>query len=255
MKLTARVLALALVTVPAVSAPAVAATPVPAADTPVVTTAASTLVARYNFDAGQGADGRIAEMSGRGVPLTVRAADRGAVRFLSAKTGRYLGLPVRCAAASQTCPRALLEGNDDPDLDPGVRPFRWGAAVNLTKAQLSGSPNLVQKGAATTESQWKLQIGETQGRAHCVMVGRGSSRPYVARSTTSVADGQWHKVLCQRSGTALSVYVDGTLRGRTTVPSTMTVANDRPLRLGGPNLNKASDMYHGYLDDVYAQLG
>jgi hypothetical protein len=28
-----------------------------------------------------------------------------------------------------------------------------------------------------------------------------------------------------------------------------------PLRIGGPNFNTTSDMYHGYLDDVYAVLG
>lgn len=246
MKLGTRVLSLALLAVPALAVPAAAAAPA---------AAASVLVARYTFDAGATRDGRVAEQSGRGAPLTVRTADRGAVRFLAGRSGRYLSLPARCSANASTCPRALLQGTDDPDLDPGVRAFRWGATVNLTKAQLSGSPNLMQKGVATTESQWKMQIGETQGRAQCVVVGRGSNRKYVARSTVSVADGKWHKVLCTRSGTALTVHVDGTLRGRATVPSTMSISNDKPLRLGGPNFNKASDMYHGSLDDVYAQLG
>jgi hypothetical protein len=249
MNLPARLLTIALITVPAVPALAVANETVTA---PAV--AAPVLVARYTFDAGA-PGGRVADTSGRGAPLTLRSADRGMVRFLAANTGRYIGLPVRCAANAGTCPRALLEGTDDPDLDPGTRTFRWGATLNLSKAQLAGSANVLQKGVATTESQWKMQVGETHGRAQCVVVGRGSSRAYLVRSTTAVADGKWHKVLCLRAGSALSVYVDGTLRGRTTIPAATSIANNKPLRIGGPNFNTSSDMYHGFLDDVYAQVG
>jgi hypothetical protein len=247
MKLSARLLTLALIVVPAV--PALAATPTATA------TAAPVLVARYNFDGGVAANGRVAENSGRGVPLVVRTADKGTVRFLSGTGGKYSGFPVRCAAGAKTCPRALLEGADDADLDPGTRRFTWGATVYIAKSQLAGSSNLMQKGVATTESQWKMQVGETHGKAQCVVVGRGSSKAYLVRSSVAVADSKWHKVICQRSGTALSVYVDGTLRGRTTVPATLNIANDKPLRIGGPNFNTSSDMYHGFLDDVYAQLG
>ena len=249
MRLPARLLTIALITIPAVPALAVAhdVATAPAAAAPV-------LVARYNFDAGA-ANGRVADRSGRGTPLTVRTTDRGAVRFFTAQTGRYIGLPVRCAAHAGTCPRALLEGSDDADLDPGTRTFRWGASVNVTKAQLAGSSNILQKGVATTESQWKMQVGETHGKAQCVVVGRGSKTPYLVRSTVVVADGRWHKVLCMRSGAALSIYVDGTLRGRGPVPAALSILNDKPLRVGGPNFNTSSDMYHGYLDDVYAQLG
>jgi hypothetical protein len=229
MRLPARLLTIALITIPAVPALAVAhdVATAPAAAAPV-------LVARYNFDAGA-ANGRVADRSGRGTPLTVRTADRGAVRFFTAQTGRYIGLPVRCAAHAGTCPRALLEGSDDADLDPGTRTFRWGASVNVTKAQLAGSSNILQKGVATTESQWKMQVGETHGKAQCVVVGRGSKTPYLVRSTV--------------------VVVDGTLRGRGPVPAALSILNDKPLRVGGPNFNTSSDMYHGYLDDVYAQLG
>ncbi|HEY7272748.1 MAG TPA: LamG-like jellyroll fold domain-containing protein [Actinoplanes sp.] len=246
MKMSARLLALSLIVVPAV--PAMAATAAPTAAGPVT-------VARYTFDAGATAAGRIAENSGRGLPLTVRTADRGAIRFLSGKSGRYVAFPARCASGATTCPRALLEAGNDADLNPGTRPFRWGASVFVTPARLSGSSNVMQKGVTTTDSQWKLQIGSAHGRAQCVVVGRGSATAYIARSSITVADGAWHKVLCQRSGTTLAVYVDGVNRGRTAVPSTLNVTNTLPLRIGGPNFNRSSDMYHGYLDDVIAILG
>jgi hypothetical protein len=226
----------------------------PASAAPSAAAPAPTLVARYNFDAGATASGRIAEKSGHGVPLLIRTADRGAVQFYAASTGRYIRMPLRCKSTT-TCPRALLEGADDPDLDPGTRTFRWGATVYIGRAQLAGSSNVMQKGVFTTESQWKMQVGEVQGRAQCVVVGRGSTRNYVARSSVGVADSKWHKVLCRRANSTLAVYVDGVNRGQVTIPATLTIGNDKPLRIGGPNFNTTSDMYHGFLDDVYAVLG
>ena len=150
-------------------------------------------VARYTFDGGAGATGRVAENSGRGTALTVRAADRGRVTFAGTAADKYAVFPAACPAKAASCPRALLDGTDDPDLDPGI------------------------------------------------------------------ADAKWHDIMCQRSGAVLSVYVDGQMRGqmrgRIGIPATLSIANNRPLRIGGPNLNAKSEMHHGQLDDVYARLG
>ena len=241
-------IALALTALPviAVSPPALAAAP--AAPAPVT-------VAQYSFDAGASATGRVAENSGRGTPLTVRAADQGRVTFTGTATDKDASFPAACARTAKTCPRALLEGTDDPDLDPGTRTFRWGASVRLTRAQVTGSSNVVQKGVVDTDSQWKMQIGATHGRAQCVVVGRGSARVHLVRSTVGVADAKWHQIMCQRSGAVLTVHVDGQERGRLAVPAALSLTNDSPLRIGGPNFNAKSDMYHGSLDDVYARLG
>lgn len=223
-------------------------TAVPAAPGPVT-------VARYSFDAGAGTTGRIAENSGRGTALTVRATDRGRVNFTGTAADRDVSFPAACATTAQACPRALLEGTDDADLDPGTRPFRWGASVRLARPPATGSSNVVQKGVVDTDSQWKLQIGARQGKAHCVLVGRGSAKVHLVRSSVGIADGKWHDLACQRSGSTLTVYVDGEQRGRLTVPANLAVANDLPLRIGGPNFHTRRDMYHGQLDEVYARLG
>jgi hypothetical protein len=212
--------------------------------------AAPILVARYTFDGGA-VGGRVADTSGRAPSLAVRAADQGVVRF----EGGHVTFPAACATAATVCPRGLLEAANDADLNPGTRLFRWSARIQLTKAQLAGSSNVLQKGVATGGSQWKLQIGATQGRAQCVATGVGSPTVYVARSAGTVADGAWHKVLCQRSGSSLAVYVDGVQRGQTTIPAALAISNGLPLRIGGPNFNARRDMYHGQLDDVYAELG
>jgi hypothetical protein len=244
MKIPARLLTLALIAVPAVPALAVTTAAV-----------APTRVMRYTFDNGATPTGRIAENSGRGSILKIRSADNGTVKFGTTTNGRYAVFPAACAAGAKTCPRALLEGTDDADLDPGTRQFRWGATVRVTKSQVIGSSNVMQKGVYDTESQWKMQIGANQYTAQCVVVGRDSPTIYLARSSTGVADGAWHTILCQRSGTTLTVYVDGHNRGHVTVPAGLSISNDKPLRIGGPNFNTTSDMYHGQLDDVYAILG
>ena len=245
MKLSTKLLTLALVVVPVVPALAVASS---AATAP-------TTVARYTFDGGA-VSGRIAENSSRGVPLKIRGVNGGTVRLINKSGGgKYVGFPAKCAAGSTTCPRALLEGADDTDLDPGTRQFRWGASVYVKKYMLRGSANVMQKGVVDTESQWKLQIGATLGKAQCVAVGRGSTKVYIAKSSVDVADGAWHRLMCLRTPTALTIYVDGLRRGSVTVPATMSISNNLPLRIGGPNFNAYSDMYNGYLDDAYAALG
>jgi hypothetical protein len=120
---------------------------------------------------------------------------------------------------------------------------------------IRGSANVMQKGVVDTESQWKLQVGANLGKAQCVAVGRGSTRVYKAVSSVDVADGAWHRLMCLRTPTALTIYVDGVRRGSVAVPATMSISNNLPLRIGGPNFNPASDMYNGYLDDAYAALG
>jgi hypothetical protein len=250
MKTSIRLLTAALVlgaAVPALSA----ATATAAAAAP-----AAVMVANYTFDAGP-VTGRVAENSGRGAPLTVRSSNGGALTFSPpSKTGRFVTFPAACPAATMpTCPRVLLEAANDADLNPGTQQFRWGASVMVQKTQVTDSSNVMQKGATTTDSQWKLQIGAKAGKAQCVVVGKGLVKPYIVRSSVTVADGKWHKLLCLRSGVALTVSVDGVNRGTVAVPATLSISNTRPMRIGGPNFTTTSDMFHGSLDSVYAMLG
>ncbi|WP_250002626.1 LamG-like jellyroll fold domain-containing protein [Actinoplanes sp. M2I2] len=255
MKLALALAAITGLVVPAVPA-AAAPAPAPSVTPPATTTPATPLlVARWTFDAGA-VDGRVADTSGRGPALTTRTVDQGVIRFDTATpSGRYASFPTACATTAPKCPRALLETASVPNLNPGTRNFRWSARMLTIKTQITGSANIMQKGVATTSSQWKMQVGKTNGRAQCVLVGTGSPTVYIARSSASVADGEWHKVLCQRRGTSLSVWIDDQLGGQTTVPATLSISNALPLRIGGPNFNTKTDMYHGRLDDVYAELG
>jgi hypothetical protein len=239
--------ALALLTVPAMAAPAAAA-PASTAETPP-----PALVARYHFDGGATA-GKISDLSGKGSSLTVRGADNGTVAINTEGAGRYAAFPVACAAATP-CARAILEAPNAPDLNPGVRNFRWAATVRVAAAQMKGKANIMQKGLAGAGSAWKLQLTGKTGRAQCAMTGKGTAETFTATSAKPIADGAWHKIVCERSATALGISVDGVAGKKVTIPATLSVDNTMPLRIGGPNFGASSDMYHGQLDDVYIQLG
>jgi len=244
-------IAAAMLPTPALGAPA------PQAQAQAPAAAAPVTVARYSFDTGTVGGGKIADRSGRGSALTVRRADGGSIHFNGTTSDKYAAFPAPCASSATSCRRVLLEGTDDADLDPGTRLFRWGATVRVTKAQVTDSSNVMQKGVADTDSQWKMQIGATQGKAQCVVAGTGSATPrvHIVRSTIGIADNKWHTVMCQRSGTSLTVYIDGTARGRVAIPATLSISNSLPLRVGGPNFHTRSDMFHGLLDDVWVRLG
>ncbi|MCW2135834.1 Concanavalin A-like lectin/glucanases superfamily protein [Actinoplanes cyaneus] len=239
-----KISALGLLAIPALAAPAAAA---PREAAPPA------LVARYNFDGGATA-GKISDLSGKGTNLTVRGADNGTVAINTEGAGRYAAFPVPCATTAP-CARAILEAPNSPDLNPGVRTFRWAASVRVTAAQMKGKANIMQKGLAGAESVWKMQLTGKTGRAQCAMTGKGTTQAFTATSAKPIADGAWHKIVCERTATTLSVSVDGVPGTKVTIPATLSVDNTMPLRIGGPNFGASSDMYHGQLDDVYIQVG
>jgi hypothetical protein len=220
----------------------------------VVVPPAPVTVARYSFDRGVAA-GQFAEESGRSAPLRVRSANGGVVRFTAHGAGQAVGFPAACVPTAATCPRVVLEAVDDVDLNPATRAFRYGVTVAVGRTQLSKSANVMQKGVAGTGSQWKLLLGAGQGKAQCVVTGQGATTAYVAKSDVSVADGNWHQLSCVRSATALAIVVDGRQRSQVTLPATLTISNNLPLRVGAANFSTRTDRFNGYLDDAFVALG
>jgi hypothetical protein len=196
---------------------------------------AATGGAWYTFDGGLG-----------GV-LVARGSGGGAVRA----AGGIVAFPARCAPAKgQSCPRAILQGTDDPALDPGTQAFHYGAVLRLAPGQTSAGSNVVQKGYADARSQWKLQIDGYAGLPSCVLVGRGSGRIHLVRAATTIADDRWHRVTCWRSGGVLAIDVDGVRRAHVPVPAGLVIGNDLPVRIGGKNPQQRNDQFHGQLDEV-----
>jgi hypothetical protein len=226
--------------------PVVASTaPARASDPPMVTE----MTAHYGFN---GRSSSIVDESGNGHTLRVISYQGGRVRPVAHGPGTALAFPGKCT--QQVCPHVALQSGDSADLNPGFRDIAFGADVLLPPGQTSTGQNVVQKGYSATSSQYKLQIDGTAGHPSCVLVDVNRPVIRMVRSSVTIADGVWHRVRCQRTGTRLEIYVDGVLRGRTSVPVDLNVSNDLPLSIGAKGAYRDNDQFNGTLDNVWVRI-
>ncbi|MCM4081143.1 LamG-like jellyroll fold domain-containing protein [Paractinoplanes hotanensis] len=217
---------------------------------PVVVPTAAT--ARYHFD-GVGS-AAWSDSSGNGHTLTpVAGGDAGTVR-VPRGAGRAVRFPPRCDE-HESCPRLALRASNADALNPGIRPVRFGASIQLEAENTSRGQNVLQKGYSTEGSQYKLQIDGDDGKPSCVLVGDTDPTIHQAIADVTVADGLWHVLECRRHGTTLSLLVDDVTRARVPIPADLSIANDQPLSLGAKGAYGDNDQFHGLLDDVWIAIG
>ena len=182
----------------------------------------------------------------------VVTADGGEVEQVAGAdgSGSAVAFPAKCTDAAG-CPRAMVEVMQDPSLDPGDRPFEYGATVWLAPDQTTTGSNIVQKGRFGTDGgQWKMQVDSDEGHPSCVVRGDSpGAEPVVVRSKVSIADSEWHRVACRRDADGLTIEVDGGAgrEGR----RIGSVTNEWPIRVGAPGVGEGDDQFHGRIDDVY----
>ena len=176
---------------------------------------------------------------GRVTPAPGADGSAGAVAF-----------PARCTAPTG-CPRAMVEVPPDRSIDPGDRPFEYGATVWLAPDQTSTGSNIVQRGRfGTTGGQWKLQVDSDAGEPSCVV--RSGEDLVLVRSSVTVADSRWHRVVCSRDDQGVSIRVDGAVDR--TPGRTGSVSSPLPLSIGSPGVGDQDDQFHGRVDDVFVRI-
>lgn len=212
----------------------------------------SPLEASYTFDSTD-ADGTFDDGSGHQHVLQTFTRNGAQVRTTTHGAGHALVFPPPCTGDG--CPRLVLQTAGEAGLNPGSRPFSYGASVRLESNHTTDGQNIVQKGYSGAGGQYKLQIDHTSGKPSCVMTGDGSVTVRLAKSAITAADGDWHELECRRSASELTILVDGAVRGRTTLPAALSVDNTAPLVVGGKGLSENNDQYHGALDDVWIAIG
>ncbi|WP_203838440.1 LamG-like jellyroll fold domain-containing protein [Winogradskya humida] len=217
--------------------------PVPAGPVPVVS---------YNFDSTV-QDGVFDDGSGNGHVLRTSTSKGGVLRTAPHGTGQAIIFPDPCDGVG--CPRLVLQTPGTAKLNPANKPVRFGASVQLSSDHTSDGQNVLQKGYSSTGGQYKLQIDKKPGRPSCALTDAQSSRIYLAQSSISVADGEWHSLECRRTETALSIVVDDVVQKSIEVPATLSVTNAAPLVLGGKGLAENADQFQGALDDVWVTIG
>ncbi len=226
-------------------------------DTPVasakVAVAAGPVNVRYTFDGG--VNRPITDVHGRH-ELRPVTQNGGALRLVRQGEGLAVAYPDRCRLARERdCPRAILEGRREDDLNPGTRRFRYGAAVRMSHADLADGANVVQKGYSVGGmGQFKLQVDHRLGHPSCVLAV-GNRRIFRAEPWLDVADGRWHNLACTRDRDRLSLSVDGVQRAAVRIPASLSIANAEPLRVGGKGLSNSNDQFAGAIDNVFVVIG
>ncbi|MFC7272644.1 LamG-like jellyroll fold domain-containing protein [Paractinoplanes rhizophilus] len=215
-------------------------------------TAAADHVASYNFDTTI-ADGTFDDGSAHGHLLRAVTRNGGKITLTPHGTGQALTFPAKCTGAD--CPRLVLQAADTPDLNPGTRNLRYGAAVLLAPAETAGGENILQKGYSTGGGQYKLQVDGVSGKPSCGMAGGSETAVHIARSRQSIADGKWHTLECRRTGPTLSIVVDGLVQASEAVPANLAVASAQPFSIGGKGVGADNDQFHGSVDDVWIHIG
>jgi hypothetical protein len=145
----------------------------------------------------------------------------------------------------------------DGSLDPG--PGNFSVEVRFWYSAAGGdpdeTPNLLQKGQSGAQGgHVKLQL--SRGRIVCTFkTPQGTA---TATSATSVSDGEWHVVRCDRTPTSVTVYVDG-VRAGVRNAATGTLDNGRPWALSGKQQCDARsvdcDYFAGAVDYVRLTKG
>jgi hypothetical protein len=217
-----------------------------------VRVASGSVHVRYTFDGGVSRP--ITDHLGRH-QLRPLGENGGALRLVRQGSGLAVSYPDRCRLAREKdCPRAILEGERDDNLNPGTRQLRYGASVRMTHADLADGANVVQKGYSVGRiSQYKLQVDHRLGHPSCVLAGDG--RIYRAEPAVDVADGRWHDLSCTRTRSQMTMLVDGVPAASAAVPQSLSIANAEPLRVGGKGTSKSNDQFAGEIDNVFIAIG
>jgi hypothetical protein len=182
----------------------------------------------------------------------VVAANGGTVAAVRGAPGRGIAVafPPDCAATTG-CPRAMLEVLPGPSVDPGEARFAYGASVWLSESETTVGSNILQKGRfGSSGGQWKLQVDGEAGHPSCVI--RSGTDVLTVRSRVSVADNEWHRVVCRRDSQGVSVQVDGLVDRRP--GESGSVSNSLPITIGSPGVGDHDDQFHGRLDDVFLEI-
>jgi Concanavalin A-like lectin/glucanases superfamily len=151
----------------------------------------------------------------------------------------------------------LVTVPDSSALDPGRRPFTVSMFLRVPASLSIGDYNVLQKGRATTAGgQYKVEIGGAEqrgvGKPRCSFVDSSRKAVVVKASSTDIADGQWHLVICRRSASSVSISVDGSVKATTSI-TLGSIANASPFLFGGKGVGLHS--YIGDMDEVSLRIG
>jgi hypothetical protein len=190
----------------------------------------------------------MADGSGNGRTGSIGREVRTGVRVDGAKGYRFDRLE---PDTPPTHPQHLVTVPDSSALDPGDRDY----AITVRLRTTGKFGNIIQKGQSNaTGGNVKLQI--PNGVLQCLY--RGSVTTLLVSSQRRLNDGRWHTVRCERTGSGVTLTVDGRVEARRS-GRTGRIANSWPVAIGGKTacdqVKVGCDYYAGDLDWVRVEAG
>lgn len=151
-----------------------------------------------------------------------------------------------------TRPGHLVTVPHDRRLNPGADDYTVTVRFRTTRSP----SNIVQKGQrGASGGYWKIE--QDRGRPRCTFRGGGGQGRSVAAGVR-IDDGRWHTVECRRTGSSVTIAVDGVRRGKVN-GSTGTIANSWVLVIGGKSRcdqrRTGCDYFSGNVDFVRVEKG
>lgn len=144
-----------------------------------------------------------------------------------------------------------LKGYYDRDHDYAVSFFVSGANAGGSNQLILGKVD-----SLTSSSKWPFKI-ELSGSNQLIFSAKASDT-LMAQITSSAVVSDWSHVVCQKTGSVLEMYVDGTLESYVTSSTlinsngtqtvTAKINNDDPLKIGGYSANSGN--LNGDLDEI-----
>lgn len=148
---------------------------------------------------------------------------------------------------------SIVRVPDGPGLDPGGADFTYSAWMKTTTLPPNATSDIIRKGLSTTSGgDYKMELYPVNGSARARCFIRGSTGQATAGGGNDLDDGDWHHIVCRRSGHALTLSIDGTTVKTTTV-SVGSISNSAEVVVGAKSTSQ--DFYDGLLDDVQIVLG
>ncbi len=143
---------------------------------------------------------------------------------------------------------SLVQTENTPQLD-NLNQFTLSAWIK-TNANLGVSQYII--------SRWDTNMQSTQtggfslflnneGRPELNIYNKTTS--FLAYSTTTITDGEWHHVVGTYDGKNMSVYLDGKLNASSTAYRGIVIPDKVPLTIGGL-VNNTLGRFNGTIDDV-----
>jgi hypothetical protein len=136
---------------------------------------------------------------------------------------------------------------DHASLDPTTKPLSITLHAKFRARPVSGVYNLLSKGGGATRF-YKAVISQ-KGKAVCSF--KGGRRLASVHGSSSLADKRWHTIVCAKTGSTISITVDGTTTSANVRVGSIFNARRLFVGVGAGGGSK----YRGVMDEVTIRVG